>query len=99
MKTLYKFFKTAEVSQESPIYQKVKVEKYNLAKKLKKGYLLFNVTLNKNIIAKWKYNFFNIKLSKILSKYCNNSRQKCFMIKFITFCKKNLTIMILYFLT
>jgi hypothetical protein len=30
MKTLYKFFKTAEVSQESPIYQKVKVEKYNL---------------------------------------------------------------------
>ena len=42
MKTLYKFFKTAEVSQESPIYQKVKVEKYNLAKKLKKGYLLFN---------------------------------------------------------
>jgi hypothetical protein len=32
MKTLYKFFKTAEVSQESPIYQKVKVEKYNLAK-------------------------------------------------------------------
>jgi hypothetical protein len=30
MKTLYKFFKTAEVSQESPIYQKIKVEKYNL---------------------------------------------------------------------
>jgi hypothetical protein len=34
MKTLYKFFKTAEVSQESPIYQKVKVEKYNLKRNL-----------------------------------------------------------------
>jgi hypothetical protein len=45
MKTLYKFFKTAEVSQESPIYQKVKVEKYNLAKKLKKGYLFFDASL------------------------------------------------------
>jgi hypothetical protein len=30
MKTLYKFFKTAEVSQEIIIHQKVKVEKYNL---------------------------------------------------------------------
>jgi hypothetical protein len=32
MKTLYKFFKTAEVSQQVIIHQKVKVEKYNLAK-------------------------------------------------------------------
>jgi hypothetical protein len=32
MKTLYKFFKTAEVSQEIIIHQKVKVEKYNLVK-------------------------------------------------------------------
>jgi hypothetical protein len=31
MKTLYKFFKTAEVSQQIIIHQKVKVEKYNLA--------------------------------------------------------------------
>jgi hypothetical protein len=30
MKTLYKFFKTAEVSQQIIIHQKVKVEKYNL---------------------------------------------------------------------
>jgi hypothetical protein len=30
MKTLYKFFKTAEVSQQITIHQKVKVEKYNL---------------------------------------------------------------------
>ena len=34
MKTLYKFFKTAEVSQEIIIHQKVKVEKYNLVKYL-----------------------------------------------------------------
>jgi hypothetical protein len=32
MKTLYKFFKTAEVSQQITIHQKVKVEKYNLVK-------------------------------------------------------------------
>jgi hypothetical protein len=44
MKTLYKFFKTAEVSQQITIHQKVKVEKYNLAKKLKKGYLFFDIS-------------------------------------------------------
>jgi hypothetical protein len=43
MKTLYKFFKTAEVSQESPIYQKVKVEKYNrILKLIVVDILLFN---------------------------------------------------------
>jgi hypothetical protein len=41
MKTLYKFFKTAEVSQERAGEHETKVEKYNLAKKLKKGYLFF----------------------------------------------------------
>jgi hypothetical protein len=44
MKTLYKFFKTAEVSQQVIIHQKVKVEKYNLVKKLKNGYPLFSAS-------------------------------------------------------
>jgi hypothetical protein len=45
MKTLYKFFKTAEVSQQITIHQKVKVEKYNLVK-IKEAYQLFNVLNN-----------------------------------------------------
>jgi hypothetical protein len=40
MKTLYKFFKTAEVSQQIIIHQKVKVEKYNLIKYLMQGFIL-----------------------------------------------------------
>jgi hypothetical protein len=49
MKTLYKFFKTAEVSQQIIIHQKVKVEKYNL----KKDYFLMQAQ-----------NFLLIKLGK-----------------------------------
>jgi hypothetical protein len=47
MKTLYKFFKTAEVSQQITIHQKVKVEKYNLAKnKIKFNYKKMQANLN-----------------------------------------------------
>jgi hypothetical protein len=45
MKTLYKFFKTAEVSQQITIHQKVKVEKYNLKK-----YTINNFTPYHNFI-------------------------------------------------
>jgi acyl-[acyl carrier protein]--UDP-N-acetylglucosamine O-acyltransferase len=49
MKTLYKFFKTAEVSQQITIHQKVKVEKYNLVK------YLIQASLNTNLNSRVRF--------------------------------------------
>jgi hypothetical protein len=60
MKTLYKFFKTAEVSQEIIIHQKVKVEKYNLVKillKAKNLLYILKLASKKAIIIKFKSKF------------------------------------------
>jgi hypothetical protein len=60
MKTLYKFFKTAEVSQQITIHQKVKVEKYNLKSEINfikylNIFLIFNCKTYTNFKKVFQY--------------------------------------------
>jgi hypothetical protein len=73
MKTLYKFFKTTEVSQERAGEHETKVEKYNLVKV--KPHLKASTTLNHpHIFLEFIKNFLEIKNPK--SCYTNFTSKK-----------------------
>jgi hypothetical protein len=69
MKTLYKFFKTAEVRQERAGEHETKVEKYNLAKKLngRINYLMKNLKLPSKKSLTFKRSYFSKNPNQLIN--------------------------------